>query len=174
MDATRPSQTFDLYQRLKVSREAPPEQITAGFKSSALKWHPNSRTGTEEDYAAVNQAYAILSDPINRRLYDEHLKNSSGMQFNLEERLDLIKLDPQQRADYEQKLIYLMKKGWFTQAYNLAQKNGDIGKARVLVDKIADLFEERGEIIRAGRLRERKDDLVRTARDYLALAERLK
>lgn len=57
------------YDTLGVPRDATPAQIKAAFRKLASQHHPD-RGGDKEKSAAVNDAYACLSDPERRARYD--------------------------------------------------------------------------------------------------------
>ena len=63
------------YRLLFVQPEAPPEVIKAAYRAlmSAARVHPDLG-GDPEQAARLNAAYAVLSDPEQRRLYDLGLK----------------------------------------------------------------------------------------------------
>lgn len=58
-----------LYGLLEVSETATEAEIKAAFRKKALMHHPD-RGGDESVFKKVNQAYQVLSDPEQRRLYD--------------------------------------------------------------------------------------------------------
>lgn len=63
----------DLYQALGVHPTATLEQIKAAFRRQALRHHPDKNAGAPEaaeQFKQVNEAYATLSDPERRALYD--------------------------------------------------------------------------------------------------------
>lgn len=63
------------YRLLYVQPEAPPEVIKAAYRAlmSTLRAHPDLG-GDTETAARLNAAYAVLSDPEQRRVYDRSLK----------------------------------------------------------------------------------------------------
>lgn len=68
------------YERLKVSRDAPPEVIRAAYRALATKVHPDrsgAKTGPDDDQhaqmAALNTAYETLMDARARQVYDDAL-----------------------------------------------------------------------------------------------------
>lgn len=70
------------YERLKVSRDAPPEVIRAAYRALANKLHPDrnggGQTGPDDaqhaQMAALNTAYETLMSPKARLAYDEALQ----------------------------------------------------------------------------------------------------
>ena len=80
----------DYYALLDVGRDASPEDIKKGYRKMAVKWHPDKHASAtdaekavaEEKFKEVAEAYATLSDPNERELYDRHgvagLKRGGG------------------------------------------------------------------------------------------------
>ncbi|KAG9409447.1 hypothetical protein AC1031_019708 [Aphanomyces cochlioides] len=80
-DATAPAITEDLYVLLEVERTASEAEIKASYRKLALKYHPDRNRGTpgaEERFKKLAQAYAILSDPNQRRFYDLSSKDGNN------------------------------------------------------------------------------------------------
>ncbi|MEQ1881025.1 MAG: DnaJ domain-containing protein [Burkholderiales bacterium] len=69
----------NFYRILHVQPEAPLEIIRASYRSlmSKLKAHPDLG-GDHEAAVLINQAYAVLSNPEKRRLYDESRRSTKG------------------------------------------------------------------------------------------------
>ena len=63
------------YDTLMVSRNASPEVIRAAFRSLSQKYHPDKNNHPDADriMQQFNESYKILSDPIERILYDRLL-----------------------------------------------------------------------------------------------------
>lgn len=65
---------MDLYAELGVTPQAEPEVIRAAFRALAQRYHPDRQMGASALWAAkmvrINQAYAVLSQPDQRRAYD--------------------------------------------------------------------------------------------------------
>ena len=64
---------MDLYQTLNVSKDASADDIKKAFRRLAVENHPDKHQGCkdkEEKFKAINQAYATLSDPEKRSVYD--------------------------------------------------------------------------------------------------------
>lgn len=62
------------YDRLGVSRTAPPEIIKAAYRAHSKLHHPD--TGAEPsdvDFSAITNAYTVLSNPTERQKYDQTL-----------------------------------------------------------------------------------------------------
>jgi hypothetical protein len=75
------------YDNLKVSRDAPPEVIRAAYKSLSFKFHPDHNpndANAARIMAIINASYAVLSDPIKRRQYDEKLLRDEDQTQNTE------------------------------------------------------------------------------------------
>lgn len=59
----------DLYTVLGLDRKATADDIRKAYKRRSLETHPD-RGGTKEEFQAVNEANAVLSDPAKRADYD--------------------------------------------------------------------------------------------------------
>jgi len=66
---------MSLYETLGVESNATPDDIKRAYRRAAMKWHPDRNPGREaEAHAAfqeIRDAYNILSDAEQRRVYDE-------------------------------------------------------------------------------------------------------
>ncbi len=65
----------DYYAVLEVERSADGQAIKAAYRRLALKYHPDRNRGdaeAEEKFKAINEAYAVLSDPDKRGRYDRY------------------------------------------------------------------------------------------------------
>jgi molecular chaperone DnaJ len=63
----------DYYEILGVSRAASEAELKKSYRQLAMQYHPDRNPGdknAEEHFKAVNEAYAILSDPDRRAQYD--------------------------------------------------------------------------------------------------------
>ena len=63
----------DYYQILGVDQRADGAAIKAAYRKLALTYHPDKNPGNheaEEKFKAINEAYAVLSDPAKRSRYD--------------------------------------------------------------------------------------------------------
>lgn len=65
----------DYYEILEVTREATDTEIKKSYRRLAVKYHPDKNPGdtsAEEMFKQISSAYAILSDPQKRELYDRY------------------------------------------------------------------------------------------------------
>ncbi len=63
----------DPYEILGVRETADPQDIKSAYRALAKTWHPdrnNSDKGAQEKFSEISRAYAILSDPAERRKLD--------------------------------------------------------------------------------------------------------
>lgn len=64
----------DLYEILKVSRTAGPDEIKSAYRKLARQYHPDvnpNDPSAEEKFKEIGMAYEILSDPEKRARYDQ-------------------------------------------------------------------------------------------------------
>lgn len=67
------------YDVLKIGRRAGPEVVRLAYRRLAQKYHPDKLPGdadAERVMAALNEAYAVLSDPDCRACYDRSLEDA--------------------------------------------------------------------------------------------------
>ena len=79
------AQFKDYYAILGVPRTAHDSEIKKSFRKLAREHHPDvakDKKKSEEKFKEINEAYEVLSDPANRRKYDELGANwKSGAEF---------------------------------------------------------------------------------------------
>lgn len=64
----------DYYEVLGVSKTSLSDEIKAQYRKLALKFHPDRNKSAEsgEHFKEISEAYAVLSDPEKRKVYDQH------------------------------------------------------------------------------------------------------
>jgi curved DNA-binding protein CbpA len=62
---------MNLYEILGVKANATIEDIKAAYKKRAKECHPD-KGGSNDEFAALSEAFEILSNPRRRKFYDEH------------------------------------------------------------------------------------------------------
>jgi DnaJ-class molecular chaperone len=62
----------DYYKTLGLSEDATSEEIKKTYRKLAFQYHPDRNPGNEEMMKEINEAYAVLSDPVKRREYDSY------------------------------------------------------------------------------------------------------
>ncbi|WP_354684300.1 J domain-containing protein [Cupriavidus necator] len=64
-----------LYSTLGVQPDATLDEIKRAYRRAAMKWHPDRNLGREKEahtaFQEIRDAYAILSDAVQRQIYDE-------------------------------------------------------------------------------------------------------
>lgn len=76
------------YERLGISTEATDKEIKAAYRSAAQKLHPDKNDGGDPaEYIALQEAYAILSDPIAKAHYDQTGETAGNSRTEVEHRL---------------------------------------------------------------------------------------
>ncbi|MFQ5440210.1 MAG: molecular chaperone DnaJ [Nitrosopumilaceae archaeon] len=64
----------DYYEVLGVSKDTPISEIKSQYRKLALKFHPDRNKSKEaaEHFKEISEAYAVISDPEKRQIYDQH------------------------------------------------------------------------------------------------------
>lgn len=70
----------DYYQILGLQKGASKDEVKKAFRKLAAKYHPDKKTGDEDKYKEVTEAYAVLGDDKKKAEYDTygHAFNSGG------------------------------------------------------------------------------------------------
>jgi tetratricopeptide (TPR) repeat protein len=66
----------DYYEILGIDRKASGIDVRAAYKRQAMLYHPDRNAGdkeSEEKFKLINEAYHVLSDPLKRYRYDNHV-----------------------------------------------------------------------------------------------------
>lgn len=75
-----PATQTDLYAILGVPKDANVDAIKKAYRKLAVEFHPdrNKSPGAEDKFKEITEAYAVLSDPEKRRLYDSGCMDGPG------------------------------------------------------------------------------------------------
>lgn len=74
----------DFYQMLGVSKDVNDAELKKTYRKLARKYHPDSNQGdakAEAKFKEISEAYSVLSDPEQRKEYDEIRAMGSGARF---------------------------------------------------------------------------------------------
>ena len=72
--------TNHLYSLLEVSKDASMDDIKAAYRRLALKYHPDKNRGFENKlFPEIKSAYDVLSDPVQRNIYDNRDQNLNNI-----------------------------------------------------------------------------------------------
>lgn len=78
----------DYYSILGLDRDATQEEIKKAYRRLALKYHPDrnlNNSESEEIFKQIGEAYAVLSDPEKRRMYDRFGPGQSQERYRTED-----------------------------------------------------------------------------------------
>ena len=68
----------DYYNILGLERGASKDEVKKAFRKMAAKYHPDKKTGDEEKYKEVTEAYAVLGDDRKKAEYDTYGQSFNG------------------------------------------------------------------------------------------------
>lgn len=70
------TQQRDFYEVLSVSKTATVDEIKSSYRKAAMQWHPDRNPDNKEEaevrFRECTEAYAVLSDPKKRQIYDTY------------------------------------------------------------------------------------------------------
>lgn len=77
----------DYYEILGLPKTASQDEIKAAYRKMAMQHHPdrNKEAGAEEKFKEISEAYAALSDPEKRRVYDQYGHSGFDQKFSQED-----------------------------------------------------------------------------------------
>ena len=58
---------------LEVPSGATPEEVRSAYRRLAKEFHPDHYEGGSEPFRQIQEAYAVLGDPVRRRAYEKSL-----------------------------------------------------------------------------------------------------
>ena len=68
----------DYYQILGLQKGANKDEVKKAFRKKAAEHHPDKKTGNEEKYKEVTEAYAVLGDDRKKAEYDTYGQSFNG------------------------------------------------------------------------------------------------
>jgi curved DNA-binding protein CbpA len=115
-----------LYDTLSIPENATAEEIKRAYRKAVMRWHPDRNVGQEHVARAafldIRNAYAILSDPAQRQVYDsvfaEEMKRQEAQRLREEQEQAEREatLRAAQEAEYANRVALAMR--FATQGYN--------------------------------------------------------
>jgi len=78
----------DYYRTLGLNQGASQEEVKKAYRRLALKYHPDRNrddSGAEDIFKEIGEAYAVLSDPEKRSIYDRYDLDPSRWRFQRED-----------------------------------------------------------------------------------------
>jgi curved DNA-binding protein CbpA len=115
-----------LYDTLSIPENATAEEIKRAYRKAVMRWHPDRNVGQEHVARAafldIRNAYAILSDPAQRHVYDavfaEEMKRQEAQRLREEQEQAEREaaLRTAQEAEYASRVALAMR--FATQGYN--------------------------------------------------------
>jgi len=73
------------YEILGVEKDASDEEIKLAYRKLAKKYHPDvnkTDPNTREKFIEIKEAYDVLIDPVQRRIYDQAGYNPRNVDFS--------------------------------------------------------------------------------------------
>ena len=121
----------DYYKILQVDPSADPEVITAAFRRLAVKYHPDTNPSPEATprMQRINEAYAILSDPAQRAIYDRSRRNGIAYQ---QQNTEPVNRRGEQRTVQEAEAEWIRTKRAAEDSWKRAVREADIERDRAL------------------------------------------
>lgn len=75
----RPRYLLSFYKVLKVEPTATQDEIKKSYFNLAKMCHPDVGTITHDEFLKIQEAYSVLKDPEQRRIYDrEHMQGEDS------------------------------------------------------------------------------------------------
>ena len=162
----RPSTVSNLYERLGLPVEATQEEIVAALKVLGPIWS-DPWLKFEREYRAIQDAYIVLINPGRRQNYDAALPKT------LEDRMAERGFTPEQVDFYLSTINVHEKSGRFEDAYELAQKHGDLTTASRMLDKFIDIKRPSLSWYKLFRFKRKKALVLIQAKTYKSLIQML-
>jgi molecular chaperone DnaJ len=85
-----PTTKRDYYEILGVAKAAPTDDIKRAYRALAMKHHPDrvpaeEKKGAETRFKEISEAYAVLSDPQKRSVYDQYGHRGFDQRYSTED-----------------------------------------------------------------------------------------
>lgn len=135
----------DYYKILEISYDADIAAIKVAYRKQALKWHPDKHPNMDVKSIMqdINEAYAILKDPLKRARYDEEYKSFKNYQSSNSEKKSN-KSSSHKHTSNQQYSSQNNNDFWYKYHYEYDVKNDnlkeDIRNAQEYASKLVDEF----------------------------------
>lgn len=68
----------DYYEILGIKKDSSRDEVKKAFRKKAAEYHPDKKTGDEEKYKEVTEAYSVLGDEKKKAEYDTYGQSFNG------------------------------------------------------------------------------------------------
>lgn len=131
-----------LYETLGVDKNATQAEIKAAFRAKAKANHPDTHENTEEAMRKINDAYAILKNPVKRKQYDiggEEAANASRKDRVMQHAMTIAgKIMAENPTNVKRAMDSLLESWKRTYTYGRKQKNREITGLEAFKKRIID------------------------------------
>lgn len=159
----------DFYQILGVDENATYREIKKKYLKLSLLYHPDKCEGKEEMYTKINLAYKVLSNPENRRKYNQSLATTFNQfkdqdrdtEYHINQEFQKQEVDGTTKFDRE-KFLQLFEQQRSAKSNNQPeyfQENDQTRSIQPMTENQADTLTKVNQVDLGERLQQRSQDL---------------